>query len=142
MIQMPVKLFLESLSEWKAFKGSEDDATTGHRIILIHRINDSFCYFIVTSKVDKAKERSKYDINSLVEIDVHEWEGVLTKPSCIECRKVNLKKITAIELANIYVAGNLCVLGNVPEGVKNKIKNAINASKTFNNKEKSLYTKD
>ena len=140
MIQVPINLFLQSISCWKAFKGTDNDKTKGHRIILIHKMNnDTFCYLVVTSQIEKARIRSEKDKASLVELDKTEWQA-LTKNSCIECGKRNLKIITCDELIQIYQTGNLQVLQTIPDAIKQKIKTAICFSVTYTDAEKKLYT--
>ena len=138
---MPTNLFLQSVSAWKAYKGSENDKTDGHRIILVYKIDEnSFYYFTVTSQIEKAKNRSKKDISSLVELDKSEWIA-LTKSSCIECGKRNLKVISRSELKELYENNKLQVLPELPKTIQDKIKRAICFSVTYTDSEKKLYTR-
>lgn len=129
------------ISPWRAYQGRLDDFTGGHRIIIIYpHDKDNYCYLMVTSKVEKAKLRSKNDIASLVELETKDWDE-LTCHSCIECSKRNMKIVNVQSLKNLYEKESLKPLSVVPDIVKTKIIAGICSSTTYTEKEKALYTK-
>lgn len=134
-MQLPASLL--EIKAWKAYKGQFPEINGEHRIILVYQDGDIFYRFCVTSQIDKAKLRTKYDKGSLVEIKPDEWDA-LTTNSCIECSKNNFKPISKSILVQMYQNGELKVLGEVPETIKTKIIHAICASKTYNDTEKSF----
>lgn len=139
-MKLPVELL--NIEKWKVFKGTVPDVDGVHRIIIVHKCNEKIYFFTVTSQVEKAKLRSKNDPSSLVEILPEEWEEVITKPSCVECARRNLKEITDATLKTIYQQSDFKVLGSLPDNIKQKIIAAICYSVSFTDAEKSILTRD
>lgn len=79
-ITFPDDLF--SIEKWKAFKGKYPPGSDGeHRIIIVYKHAGDLKYFYVTSKVEAARERARYDKGSLVDkINNSDWD-VLDKES-------------------------------------------------------------
>ena len=121
--------------KWYAFfaplpNGSE----TQHRIIIITD-EPEIKYLYITSQVEKARIRCKKDISSLVELSPADWKH-LKKECCILCGKAYLQSITKEDFKKL----NVRHLGEIPEGMKSKIKYAICYSKTYTDSEKKNYT--
>ena len=139
MIDFPAKALL--ISKWRAYKGVfPTDVAVCHRIIIIPN-SDPLRYFYVTSQVENCKRINRYDLASIAELEVCEWD-CLTSKSCIQCDKSHLCEITEQELRERYGNGKLKVLGEVPEVVKQKILAAIEASKTYSDREKLILMQD
>ena len=125
-----------SVPKWSAYKG---DFCGHHRIIVVYETVEFVQYFIVTSQVDKARIRSRFDPNSLVLINQAEWSQ-LSRPSCVECSKRNLKQESKEVMKKRREAWGLTPIGDVPEAVRRRIADAIAASVTYTEQEKRLYT--
>nr|DAE52475.1 MAG TPA: hypothetical protein [Caudoviricetes sp.] len=124
------------VSKWSAYKG---EFCGYHRIIVIYETSEDAHFFVVTSQVDKARIRARYDEESLVFIDQPEWDQ-LTCPSCVECSKRNLKRISKNNMQKLYEAWAVKSIGEVPETVRKRIIDAINASVSYSEREKQIYT--
>ena len=119
MIDFPAKAL--PISKWRAYKGVfPTDVAGSHRIIIIQN-SDPLRYFYVTSQVENCKRVNRYDLASI---------------------KSHLCEITEQELRERYGNGKLEVLGEVPEVVKQKILMAIEASKTYSDREKLILMQD
>lgn len=125
-----------SVPKWSAYKG---DFCGHHRIIVVYETVEFVQYFIVTSQVDKARIRSRFDPNSLALINQAEWSQ-LSRPSCVECSKRNLKQESKEAMKKRREAWGLTPIGDVPEAVRRRIADAIAASVTYTEQEKRLYT--
>lgn len=112
-----------------------------HKIIIVYEYGDDIRYFIVTSQIEKAEKRSLYDPASLVKIDPLEWDK-LTCPSCIECSRRNLQEIPKDKLKRFHDARFAKYKGKLPDIVRKKIIDAINASVTYSESEKQKLTKE
>ena len=91
--------------------------------------------------MENCKRVNRYDLASIAELEVCEWD-CLTSKSCIQCDKSHLCEITEQELRERYGNGKLKVLGEVPKVVKQKILVAIEASKTYSDREKLILMQD
>ena len=138
-MKLPVECL--NIEKWKAFKGIFPGVEGIHRIIIVHKCNEKLYFFAVTSQIEKAKLRSKNDPSSLVEILPKEWEGVITKVSCLECSKRNLKKIEVSVLKEMYKQSSCEVLGTIPDSIKQKIIVSIFQSLSFTENEKNALTR-
>ncbi len=139
-MKLPADLL--EVEQWKAFIAPLPSNEKRHRIIICYIQEDICRFFYVTSQIEKAKIRSRYDIGSFVEIHMNEWKDVLTKDSCVECGKSNMKKISIKELKLMYENDELKVLGKIPENIKNKIIQGINDSYTYTQSEKEMFGKN
>jgi len=139
---MPI-LFPDNLFEvekWKAFKGRYPlDSDTDHRIIIVFKREGVLKYFYVTSQVEKARKVAKKDPKSLVLLNSEDWDE-LTKESCVQCGKRDLLSLDEADLRKSYKEGKVEPLGKIPEKVIQSIIFAICSSKTFDDKEKAMYT--
>jgi hypothetical protein len=110
-------------------------------IIIVYRASSKIKYFHVTSQVERAEVRCRDDKSALVKIQKSEWAEALTKDvSCIQCGKKYLNCVDIDEFQKLYEENGMDYIGEIPENIKQKIKNAINVSKTYNAKEKSELT--
>lgn len=81
--------------------------------------------------------RYRCDESALVEMQKSEWTEVLTKDvSCIQCGKNHLNGIDVLEFKKLYVDTMMDYIGEIPENIKQKIKVAIEASKTYSIRER------
>jgi hypothetical protein len=137
-ITLPNNLF--SVEKWKAFKGRYPPGSdTDHRIIIVFKQDGILKYFYVTSQVEKARKMAKKDSKSLVCINGNDW-GALTTESCIQCGKGYLFELNEAEFRKDYSKGKVKPLGKIPEKIIKSIIFAICSSKTFDDKEKAMYT--
>lgn len=130
------------VERWEVFRAPLPTNEKEHRIVIFYVGFGTCSFFHVTSQIEKAKRRSRYDINSVIEITPSEWPEVIVKNSCIECSKRNAKEISYETLKNMYKNGKLKFLGYAPENIRRKIINGICYSSTYTDKEKSIMTKD
>ena len=140
-MHIPFPPNLLSIEKWRAFKGKYPPGSdVEHRIIIVYKHDGIVKYFYVTSKVEKARMRAKYDIGSLVDkINSNHWDA-LTEESCIQCNKNHLYDTCEDDLRQAYKNGEIEVLGAVPEAIKKAIISAVCASKSFTDVEKKIYT--
>jgi len=128
------------IKKWKAFKGKYPPGSDiNHRIIIVFKCDDILKCFHVTSKVENARKMAKKDLKSLVCLNSEDWDE-LTKESCIQCGKGYLFELNETELRKDYSEGKVIPLGEIPEKVIKSIIFAICSSKTYNAKEKAMYT--
>jgi len=132
---------LLSIERWSAFKGKYPPGSdVDHRIIIVYKYGGTIKYFYVTSKVEKARMRAKYDMGSFVDkISSCDWEA-LTEESCVQCDKSHMYETCEDDLRRAYESGNLEILGKVPQDIRKRIISAVCASKSFTDAEKSIYT--
>jgi len=137
-IIFPDNLF--DVEKWKAFKGKYPPGSDmEHRIIIVFKHGDILKCFHVTSKIESARKMAKKDPKSLVCLNVGDWDE-LTKESCIQCGKGYLFELSETELREDYKEGKVVPLGEIPEKVIQSIIFAICSSKTYDEKEKAMYT--
>ncbi len=130
------------VEKWKSFKGKyPPKSEVEHIIIIVYKKDNILKYFHVTSKIEKCRRVAKNDISSLVEIKKSEW-NVLKKDSCIQCDEGHLNEISEKEFRKSYKKREVKPLGEIPDGVKKSIINAICTSVTFSEKEKVDFTVD
>jgi hypothetical protein len=143
---MKVPAELIPLFKWVAYKNVAlpQNSPSFHTIIIVYRASSKIKYLYVTSQVEKAEMRCRNDKSALVKIQKSEWAEALTKDvSCIQCGKKYLNCVDIDEFKELYEeneANGMNYIGEIPENIKQKIKNAVNASKTYNAKEKSELT--
>jgi len=131
---------LVSVGKWQAFRGKyPSGSNVEHRIIIVFKQDGILKYLYVTSKIENAIKAAKKDPKSLVRLNSKDWEE-LTKDSCIQCGKSYMLNLNEEELRNDYKKGKVKWLGRIPEKVMKSIIFAICSSKTFDDKEKAMYT--
>lgn len=138
MINLPFEMI--PLERWKVYrallpKGSEVE----HRIIIMSDVED-LEFFYITTKIDKARIRTRKDKASLVELSPDEWPECLTVDCCIQCGAAGLESIKKEEVRKLYENGRFLLIGEVPENIKTKIISAICASVSYSPAEKKFYT--
>jgi hypothetical protein len=142
-IKVPAKLI--PLHKWVAYKNAPlpQNPPPLHTIIIVLSGIVKIKYFYVTSQVEKAKIRYRNDKSALVEIQKSEWQEALTKDvSCVQCGKGYLNCIDIDEFKKLYQENEMNCIGEMPENIKQKIKDAVDASITYTDKEKSELTCD
>jgi hypothetical protein len=92
------------LNRWCAYKAPlPEKSPKSHTIIIVYRTEIDIKYFYVTSQVDKAKIRYRYDKGALVGIERSEWAEVLKEEnSCIQCGKGHLNCIDIKNFEEFY----------------------------------------
>lgn len=125
-----------TISRWLAYKG---DFFGHHRIIIVYETTEYVLYFIVTSQIEKAEKRNLFDKASLVKIFPTDWDQIKC-PSCIECSKRNLKQISKSEMMKKHDSWACRNIGEIPDILKERILEAMRASVTYSEREKSIYT--
>lgn len=138
MINIPFALV--PLERWKAYRALLPlGSTKEHRIIIMSNVDD-LEFFYITTKVKKAKIRTKNDAASLVELSKSDWPECLTDDCCIQCGAAGLEHVEREKVKELYESGKFSLLGDVPENIKTKIKAAICASVSYSPSEKKFYT--
>jgi hypothetical protein len=132
------------LHKWIAYKAPlPPKSAKMHTIVIIYRTGTEIKYFYITSQVAKAEIIYRDDKDALVKIQKNEWPEVLFKEvSCIQCGRGHLQCIDAQELKKLYDNNQMSYVGQIPDGIKQKIKNAVRASITYNIVEQSQLTSD
>jgi len=129
-----------AVERWKAFKGKYPPGSEKeHRIVIVYKKAGILKYFYVSSQVEKARERAKYDTASFVFMDKSDWED-LDKESYIHCTPKHLKEVSEVDFMKSYSLGEVRILGEVPDVVRRAIIHAICSSKFFSDKDKAEYT--
>ncbi|MDR2693402.1 MAG: hypothetical protein LBB74_04210 [Chitinispirillales bacterium] len=135
-MQIPFPPEMMSVKKWHVFKAKlPPRSDSEHRIIVVYKHLNNVKYFYVTSKIENAYKMAKYDINSIVRLNVSDWDA-LTKESCIQCNKRHLYQTDEESFKQACASGEYERLGEVPEKIKNAIIHAIRMSKSFTEAEK------
>ena len=144
MFKMQFPVNYVPFEKWVAFKGEFPRGAGEHRMIIIHRIEDTVEYFYVTS-YESAEEKykinlnNKKDISSVAELEKTDWDA-LTKNSCVQCNLTHTHVTTLTDLQQRYQSGTIEYIGMVSPKVKEKIIAATCASVSFTDTQKLLYT--
>jgi len=132
------------VEKWYVFKGKlPPNQKYNHYIVIVYKRESCIRYFYVTSKVEKAHTilMMKDDLGALVELDTSDWE-ILTKDSCIQCDLDHLVECYESDIRQGYEDGTFTYHGKVPENIRIKIIQAICASVSFEDEEKTTYSVD
>jgi hypothetical protein len=147
VVKVPAKII--PCHKWVAYKNAPlpqaQDFPRSHTVVIVYRTPSKIKYFYVTSQVERAKMRYRYDKSALVEMQKSEWTEVLTKDvSYIQCGKKHLNCIDVLAFKKLYdeTNGEMNFIGEIPENIKQKIKAAIKASVTYSTIEKSELIDD
>jgi len=132
-------IICSALKNGKLSREGTPGSDTDHRIIIVFKQDGVLKYFYVTSQVEKARKMAKKDLKSLVCINGNDWNELITE-SCVQCGKGHLLELSESEFRKDYSKGKVKPLGKIPENVIKSIIFAICSSKTFDDKEKAMYT--
>ncbi|MDR0977588.1 MAG: hypothetical protein LBL71_00900 [Endomicrobium sp.] len=136
---LPFSSDLIPLDKCVAYYGPfHDKSQKLHTIIIVYNTGEKIEYFYITSQIEKARERCKYDEKALVFVNPSEWE-ILEKDSCIQCGRRYLKHISVSKFRELYEKNEVHFCSDVPEQLIKKIKKAVCYSKTYPPADKAKY---